>query len=133
MTAMGQLAPTRLALLLLSKILFNAEAVCGIQERRYLDGAITTRLGFRLYGHALKTLRVTSLPSCAQHCLKDSRCISTNFKHLKQERKGVCELNDAGLLDGKENHFVPEKDVVFSQYGKVKVRNDLATVPESSQ
>lgn len=102
-------------------IVFNVEvsAVCGTNEGRYIQGAVS------LYGYAFNTLSVPSLLSCSLHCFKDSRCVSTNFKLPRQEEKGVCELNDASLFDGNENHLEPEEDVVFSQYAKVQVRRKI--------
>lgn len=117
--AMVQITATRLFLLLLSRIIFNFEAACG-QERSYTDGAIITRVGFK--GSVMKTLRVPSIICCTQHCLKESRCISTNFKFLKHESNGMCELNDAALLAKTKNKLSPEEDVIFSQYSIMKVR-----------
>lgn len=119
--AMVQITATRLFLLLLSRIIFNFEAACG-QERSYTDGAIRTRVGFSLKGSVMKTLRVPSIICCTQHCLKESRCISTNFKFLKHESNGMCELNDAALLAKTKNKLSPEEDVIFSQYSRMKVR-----------
>lgn len=113
----------RLALFLLSRILFSAEVGCEWNERRYLQGAIITRVDFSLNGHTFKTMSAPSLPSCNHYCPKDSRCVSTNFRLPTQEGKDLCDLNDAGLLGGNENSLVPEKGAVFSQYSEAKVSN----------
>lgn len=106
---------------LLPKIVFNIEAASG-REKHCIDGTMTARVGFSLKGSVMKTLLVPSLICCAQHCLKESRCISTNFKFLIQENNVVCELNDAALLDEKKNNLSPEDDDVFSQYCRKKVK-----------
>ena len=127
---MKHLVTKLLALFLLRGIVFNADAAASHSlEGRYIEGALLTRLHFRLDGHVFYTLRAPSLLSCSHFCLRDSRCISTNFKLPVQDRKGVCELNGAGVLDVSENHLKPEEGVVFSEYGKVKVRTTFISFP----
>lgn len=126
--AMKRLVAKTLTLFLLPAILLIADAATSDNiERRYTEGALITRLHFRLNGHVFNTLRASSLPSCSHLCLRDVRCVSTNFKLPRQERNGVCELNGAGVLEGNEDHLEPEEDVVFSQYSKVKVRKKFIT------
>ena len=120
---MKRLEATQLAFILMSRILFSAEAGCKWNEGRYLQGAIITRVDFSLNGHTFKTMSAPSLLSCSHYCLKDSRCVSTNFRLPTQEGKDLCDLNGAGLLDGDENSLVPEKGAVFSQYSEAKVSN----------
>ena len=102
-------------------MLLNVEAEKETRiERRSTLGAIITKKGFILQGFSFKRARVSSFTSCGQVCLKDPRCISTNFNFLNTEdtRYG-CELNNAGLQKGVT--LVLHKGVVFSQYAYKKV------------
>ena len=102
-------------------MLLNVEAEKGTRiERRSTLGAIITKKGFILQGFSFKRARVSSFTSCGQVCLKDPRCISTNFNFLNiEDTRYGCELNNAGLQEGVT--LVLHKGVVFSQYAYKKV------------
>ena len=101
-------------------ILFSVEALGEKNERRFTQGAMITRIDKSLSGYTFKTLDAPSLLSCGQYCLKDSRCVSTNFKLPVEGKKHICSLNDGGILDGN-NSLVSDKGVVFSQYARSQV------------
>ena len=102
------------------RMLLNVEAEKGTRiERRSTLGAIITKKGFILKGFSFKRARVSSFTSCGQVCLKDPRCISTNFNFLIEDTRYGCELNNAGLQEGVT--LVLHKGVVFSQYAYKKV------------
>ena len=107
-------------LFLYLKILLSAEVEKDTRiERRSTLGAIITKKGFFLKGFSLKQAKVSSFTSCCQVCLKDPRCISTNFNLLIEDKRHTCELNSAGLQE--DDTLVPRKGVVFSQYAYKKV------------
>ena len=107
-------------LFLYLKILLSAGAEKDTRiERRSTLGAIITKKGFILQGFSFKRARVSSFTSCGQVCLKDPRCISTNFNFLIEDTRYGCELNNAGLQEGVT--LVLHKGVVFSQYAYKKV------------
>ena len=107
-------------LFLYLKILLSAGAEKDTRiERRSTLGAIITKKGFCLKGFSFKQARVSSFTSCGQVCLKDPRCISTNFNLLIEDKRYNCELNSAGLQD--DDTLVPHRGVVFSQYAYKKV------------
>ena len=100
------------------RMLLNVEAEkCTRIGRRSTLGAITSKSGFILQGFSFKRARVSSFISCGQVCLKDPRCISTNF--LIEDKRYGCELNNAGLQE--DVTLVLHKGVVFSQYAYKKV------------
>ena len=103
------------------RMLLNVEAEKGTRiERRSTLGAIITKKGFILQGFSFKRARVSSFTSCGQVCLKDPRCISTNFNFLNiEDTRYGCELNNAGLQEAVT--LVLHKGVVFSQYAYKKV------------
>ena len=103
------------------RMLLNVEAEKGTRiERRSILGAIITKKGFILQGFSFKRARVSSFTSCGQVCLKDPRCISTNFNFLNiEDTRYGCELNNAGLQEAVT--LVLHKGVVFSQYAYKKV------------
>ena len=71
----------------------------------------------QLLGYAFKRFDSTSLISCGQHCLRNQRCSSTNFKwsYSKKDDEGTCELNDHDFSFVEENvNFVHQEDVTFS-------------------
>ena len=110
------------SIFLLFKMLFALASACKNSERRYTQGTVKTRIDFSLEGYTFKTLKASSLLSCGQFCLKRQACVSTNFKLPTEDEEGICELNNAGLLDdGDEESLVPHKGVVFSQYAKKEV------------
>ena len=68
-------------------------------------------------GYVFKRFDSTSLISCAQQCLRNKRCSSTNFKwsSSKKDGEGTCELNDHDFSFVKENvNFIHQEDVTFS-------------------
>ena len=70
-----------------------------------------------LTGYAVKKLKSPSLMICNHSCLRNSWCISTNFKESSLEiGKGTCELNE----HGEDTELEDEQGVTFSIVQKVK-------------
>ena len=79
-------------------------------EQRYLQGSVKTVPHYKLKRHQIKTLNVSSLLSCAQLCLAEPRCVSTNF--------GISdELNNCGTISFQSHQQLTfEERFVFSHY-----------------
>ncbi|KAL9975574.1 hypothetical protein ACROYT_G012750 [Oculina patagonica] len=87
-------------------------------EQRHIQGALKTVPHHKLDGHQIKILKGSTLLSCAQSCLAESKCVSTNFGVSPADNKPVCELNDHGvsLLSNDELEYA--KGFVFSLYSE---------------
>ena len=87
-------------------------------EQRHILGALKTVSHHKLDGHQIKILKGSSLLSCAQSCLAEPKCVSTNFGIPPAENKFVCELNDRGvsLLSNDELEYA--EGFVFSLYSE---------------
>ena len=88
-------------------------------------GAIFTKQNTRLRGHTFKSNIVPSQISCAQACLFNQRCYSTNFKEVPSQDQheheaGLCEMNNERSLDliQLENDLHYEHGCVYSRYPK---------------
>ena len=79
-------------------------------------GAIKTVPNHKLDGHQIKIIKGSSLLSCAQSCLAEPKCVSTNFGVSPAVKKLVCELNDyrISLLSTDELEYA--EGFVFSLY-----------------
>ena len=88
-------------------------------EQRHILGALKTVSHHKLDGHQIKILKGSTLLSCAQSCLAEPKCVSTNFGIPPAEKKLVCELNDRGvsLLSNDELEYA--EGFVFSLYSEV--------------
>ncbi|KAJ7337232.1 Glycine rich protein [Desmophyllum pertusum] len=105
-----------LVLLLFTTVRF-VQVVCNL-EQRYILGALKTVPNHKLNGHQIKTLKGSTLLSCAQLCLAEPRCVSTNFGVSSAENKLVCELNDrsVSLLSNDELGYA--EGFIFSLYSE---------------
>lgn len=82
-----------------------------------------TRENFRLEGHLIESVIVDSQITCSHYCVKNTRCLSINYKKFQTDLKGRCELNFAGLSNDLDNKYlIPTKEFVFSQIRCRKVR-----------
>ena len=59
-------------------------------EQRSILGALKTVSHHKLNGHQIKILKGSTLLSCAQSCLAEPKCVSTNFGISPAEKKPVC-------------------------------------------
>ena len=103
-------------------ILGYIEITCSF-EQRYLLGSIKTVPHYKLNGHQIETVETvegSTLLSCAQSCLAEPRCISTNFG-VSEDNKLVCELNnrDVSLLSNEELTYA--EGFTFSLYSSVSI------------
>ncbi|KAL9975575.1 hypothetical protein ACROYT_G012751 [Oculina patagonica] len=87
-------------------------------EQRHILGALKTVSNHKLNGHQIKVLKGSTLLSCAQSCLAEPKCVSTNFGVPPAEVKPVCELNDrsVSLLSNDELEYA--EGFVFSLYSE---------------
>ena len=89
-------------------------------EQRSRLGALKTVVNYKLFGHAIRILKggyLTQL-SCAQSCLANMRCESTNFG-VTEHNELVCELNDYGVPVLADQVLIYAKGFTFSSYSKV--------------
>ena len=76
----------------------------------------------RLMGHVVKRFQSPSLMSCSHLCLRNTWCISTNFKMFSDNNnKGTCELNKhtKSPLDAESTSLNDQHGVIFSMIFKV--------------
>lgn len=113
--------------LLLSTTVRFVQVVCNL-EQRYILGALKTVPNHKLNGHQIKTLKGSTLLSCAQLCLAEPRCVSTNFGVSPAENKLVCELNDrsVSLLSNDELGYA--EGFIFSLYSEAFQTNSYMQV-----
>jgi len=117
-------------------LLFTAIRYAWSSDQRHILGALKTVSHHKLEGHQLKTLKGSTLLSCAQSCLTEPNCVSTNFGVSPVQNKLVCELNDhrASLMSNDE--LIYAEGFVFSVYSEtfqtsgfdMKVRDILFTL-----
>ena len=89
---------------------------------RSLTSTVTLE-NFRLEGHLIESVTVDSQITCSHYCVKNTRCLSINYKKFQTDLKGRCELNFAGLSNDLDNKYlIPTKEFVFSQIRCRKVR-----------
>ena len=96
-----------------------------VWDEKSLSRPVTTRNHRRLKGFTFNAFHSASLVSCALKCQRNPRCISTNFRKVSSldESKGVCELNDKGVvspIEGKKLEY--DEESIYTQFYDVKVR-----------
>ena len=94
-------------------------------EENSLSRHVITRNHRRLKGFTINTFHSASLVSCGLKCQRNPRCFSTNFLKISKlnECKGVCELNDRGVvlpMEGAELEH--EEESLYTQFYDMKVR-----------
>ncbi|XP_068678111.1 ALK tyrosine kinase receptor-like [Montipora foliosa] len=91
---------------------------CG-SEKRSRFGAVLTAVNYKLLGHQIQILKggYQTLLSCAQLCLADKRCESTNFG-VTGDNDVLCELNVHSIPFLSEGLTYAE-GFTFSLYSKV--------------
>lgn len=87
-------------------------------EQRHILGALKTVLHHKLEGHQIKILKGSKLLSCAQSCLTEPKCVSTNFGVSPVENKLVCELNDHRVSLLSNDELLYAEGYVFSLYSE---------------
>ena len=87
-------------------------------EQRHILGAVKTVSHHKLEGHQIKILKGSTLLSCAQSCLKEPKCVSTNFGVSPEENKLVCELNDRRVSLVSNDELLYAEGYVFSLYSE---------------
>lgn len=87
-------------------------------EQRQILGALKTVLHHKLEGHQIKILKGSTLFSCAQSCLTEPKCVSTNFGVSPVENKLVCELNDHRVSLLSNDELLYAEGYVFSLYSE---------------
>ena len=97
-------------------------------EENSLSRHVITRNHRRLKGFTFNTFHSASLVSCGLKCQRNPRCFSTNFRKISElnECKGVCELNDRGVvlpMEGAELEH--EEESLYTQFYDLKVREIL--------
>ena len=98
----------------------------GLAEQRSRFGALKTVQNSKLNGHQIEIFKRSSptLLSCAQSCLANHRCESTNFG-ISEDNETVCELNDLGISILGNEKLTYAKGFIFSLFSKVN--NDLSS------
>ena len=94
-------------------------------EENSLSRHVITRNHRRLKGFTFNTFHSASLVSCGLQCQRNPRCFSMNFRKISKlnECKGVCELNDRGVvlpIEGAELEH--EEESLYTQFYDMKVR-----------
>ena len=87
-------------------------------EQRHILSALKTVLHHKLEGHQIKILKGSTLLSCAQSCLREPKCVSTNFGVSPMENKLVCELNDHRVSLLSNDELLNAEGYVFSLYSE---------------
>ena len=90
-----------------------------------LSRPVVTRNYRRLKGFTFNTFHSHSLVSCGLLCQRKPRCVSTNFRKFSSfdETRGVCELNDRGLLlPIEEKELEHDEESVYIQFYDMKVK-----------
>ena len=93
-------------------ILLRYTDIIACFEQRYLQGSVKTVPHLR--GTKLRHLNVSSLLSCAQLCLAEPTCVSTNFG-ISGDNNFVCELNNCGTISFQPHQRFEER-FVFPHY-----------------
>ena len=94
-------------------------------DENSMSRLLITRNHRRLQGFTFVTFHSASLVSCGLKCQRNPRCVSTNFRKVSSldESKGVCELNDKGVMspiEGKELEY--DEKSIYTQFNDMKVR-----------
>ena len=87
------------------------------KSNRFFDGAVLTREDARLLHHQIDSIKTVSVISCAQACLANPHCVSTNVQ-TKSRPKLLCELNDSGISEWleDENDLDHQEGFLYTQY-----------------
>ena len=104
--------------LLIILLLFITLQCINSLERRHIQGALKTVSHHKLNSHQIKVLNRSTLLSCAQSCLAEPSCVSTNFGVSPAENKLVCELNDRGVSLFSNDELEYAEGFVFSLYSE---------------
>ena len=124
-----------MSLLSLTFLLFTVVRFALSSEQRHLLGALETVSHHKFEGHQIKILKGSTLLSCAQSCLTEPRCVSTNFGVSPAENNLVCELNDHRVSLLSNDELLYAEGYIFSLYSEtfqtsgsdMKVRDILFT------
>ena len=100
-------------------LLFTTIRSADCSEQRHTLGALKTVSHHKLNGHQIKILKGSTLLSCAQSCLADPKCVSTNFGISSVEKMLVCELNDRGVSLLSDDELEYAEGFVFSLYSEM--------------
>ena len=87
-------------------------------EQRHILGALKTVSYHKLGGHQIKILKGSTLLSCAQSCLTEPNCVSTNFGVSPVDNKLVCELNDRRVSLISNDELIYAEGYIFSLYSE---------------
>ena len=93
-------------------------------DENSLSRPVITRNHRRLKGFTFSTFHSASLVSCGLLCQRNPRCVSTNFRKISSfaETRGVCELNDRGVLVPiEEKELKHDQQSVYIQFYHMKV------------
>ena len=85
-------------------------------NQRFFNGALQSVRNYRQEGNQIKVLKGLSLISCAQSCLSEPDCVSTNFG-ISSENRPVCELNHPSTLP-LAGALRYSKEFIFSYYSE---------------
>ncbi len=111
-----------LVVVFVCKILASQTIAC---DENSLSRPVITRIHRRLKGFTFNTFYSASLVSCGLQCQRNPRCVSTNFRKVlsPDKTKGVCELNDKGvLLPIEVRELENDEKAVYTQFYDIKVR-----------
>ena len=99
-------------------LLFTAIRFTWSSEQRHRLGALKTVSHHKLEGHQIKIVKGSTLLSCAQSCLTEPNCMSTNFGVSLVENRLVCELNDHSVSLISNDDLLYVKGYIFSLYSE---------------
>ena len=99
-------------------LFFTAIRFTRSSEQRNILGATKTVFHHKLEGHQIKILKGSTLLSCAQSCLAEPNCVSTNFGVSPVENKLVCELNDHSVSLISNDDLLYAEGYIFSLYSE---------------
>ena len=118
--------PKMIRYLILFHVIMNAEVFPADENSAYF----ITLENKRLAGHVVERFQSPSLMSCSHSCLRNSWCISTNFKKpLNEIEKGSCELNkhNTAPING-DSELIDQPGVTFSMFLKVGTLLPIYTI-----
>ena len=99
-------------------LLFTAIRFTWSSEQRHRLGALKTVSHHKLEGHQIKIVKGSTLLSCAQSCLTEPNCMSTNFGVSPVENRLVCELNDHSVSLISNDDLLYAEGYIFSLYSE---------------
>ena len=71
--------------------------------------------GKKLSGNVIKEIEVTSLLNCQIECVKETRCLSYNFKATTDKAPSTCYLSDSDRFRSLAN-FTKDDEVLYGGY-----------------